>query len=213
MISSSHPATKQDTWVIEALRDLLPFAYSYPVKSPFTALELGGYDGVTHSNTLQLETVYGARCTLIEAVPYFFNKMKKNRPKAKCINAAIAGSPANLMRFYCNGEWSGLVRDMPEACIREHEARNSVELTVDVRPLSHYIEPCHFNYISLDTEGSEAAILEAWVRQGGTCDALTVEFNFDADRYYKLCRIAEKADLELVEVRGFDLCFLRKGLR
>ena len=43
-------------------------------------IELGGFDGITYSNTKLLEDHYGFTGILIEPSPINFNKMIKNRP-------------------------------------------------------------------------------------------------------------------------------------
>jgi FkbM family methyltransferase len=197
----SHPATRQDEWLLDVLGD----------KCNGTALEVGGYDGITHSNTLLVESL-GWKCTLIEAVPEFFEKMVKNRPLAECLNYAIGGPLWGSNRaMYVNGQYSGLTSTMSPGCLKGHQLRNSKRIKVNTHQLDWVVKQRHFNYMSLDTEGNEEEILMGWFRAGGSCDALTVEFNYDSDKYYRLLHLCDEHGMELDRVQGFDMFFLRKA--
>ena len=53
-------------------------------------LEIGGFDGITYSNTYALEKYFNFTGILIEPSPLSFKKMIKNRPKCLNINCAIS---------------------------------------------------------------------------------------------------------------------------
>ena len=59
-----------------------------------TFVELGGNDGVASSNTLFLEACAGWRGVLIEANPLSFEKLRKRRPAAVGIHAAVCPAAA-----------------------------------------------------------------------------------------------------------------------
>lgn len=200
----SHPATRQDEWVLEVFNN----------RDYGTALEVGAYDGVKNSNTKQLELV-GWDCTLIEAVPEFYKAAVKNRPNARCIQAVVSGRMAWAVpaTMYVNGEWSGLIHTMPISSVKGHSKRKSKKLSVKMRSLTSLIKRKHFNYISLDTEGNEVEILEDWFAAGRTCDALTVEFNYDQDKYYSLLHLCKQYGMSLERVQGWDMFFLREGFK
>jgi hypothetical protein len=198
MKSYSHPATRQDLWVLDTIGP-----------GHHTFVEVGGYDGVTHSNTLLLEEC-GWHGILIEGVPEFCDKMTANRHKfppgeTSCKEAVIGDGQPRYM--YVNGEWSGLIDYMSQTVITGHKERRSQVIQVDTVPLSKFTRGC--DYLSLDTEGSEYEILRQWFFDGGHCRALTVEFNYDADKFTLLCQLCEQYGMHLDEVRGFDLCFLK----
>lgn len=199
MKTYSHPATRQDLWLMEVFNGMCNG----------TALEIGGYDGITHSNTLLMEE-FGWRCTLIEAVPEFFVQMQNNRPKARCIRAAVDFAWRSHKTMYVNGEWSGITDTMSAGCLDGHHVRNSKRIQVETYPLTELIPERHFTYISLDTEGNELCILADWFRAGGTCDALTLEFNYDTEKYDRACLMCDQYGMTLDRVQGFDLFFLRK---
>lgn len=142
--SNSHPATKQDLWVLDKLPELQG-----------TFCELGAFDGLRHSNTLLLEK-YGWHGTLIEACSQYYELCKYNRPNAHCVHAAIGdGEPKTLV---VGSQYSGLIEYMPQAWIEEHHKRGNQIFIVDTEPLAAHI--LKVDYLSLDTEGSEYVILK-----------------------------------------------------
>jgi FkbM family methyltransferase len=54
-----------------------------------TFFEAGSNDGLNQSNTLFLARVHAWNGILVEPVPRLFERCKKNRPDAVCINAAL----------------------------------------------------------------------------------------------------------------------------
>jgi FkbM family methyltransferase len=58
--------------------------------------ELGAMNGVKYSNSLFFEKELGWSGHLIEPHPGMFDKLKKNRPKAKCYNYAITQTPGPI---------------------------------------------------------------------------------------------------------------------
>lgn len=191
----SHPITRQDEWLLEVFGAQRGWA-----------LEVGGYDGLTNSNTLLAERM-GWQCTLIEAVPKFYKQMKLNRPDSLCINEAVGRPGSELM--YVNGEWSGLKKTMSQGCADGHKLRQSEVIRVRPKPLHEVVDMIYYDYISLDTEGNEDQILEDWFEAGGGCKALTVAFNYDTDKYYRLLHLCAEHRLKLDRVQGFDMFFLR----
>ena len=99
---------------------------------------------------------------------------------------------------------------MDKEAIHEHQIRKNRSYYCQTERLIDLIGYDEVGYLSVDTEGSEYAILSDWLRQGGRAEAVTVEFNYDTKKMRRLCRLMDDYDMELDEVRGFDLCFLRK---
>jgi len=54
-----------------------------------TFLEVGGFDGVTYSNTKTLEDYFNFKGILVEPSPTSFSKLKQNRPNTKNYNLAL----------------------------------------------------------------------------------------------------------------------------
>lgn len=201
--SQSHPATKQDLWVLSVFGNLKPNG-SQVCSMGRTFCELGAFDGITHSNTKLLEN-YAWRGTLIEAHEPFHKLCAYNRPGAECIHAAIGdGSPKTLV---VGGQYTGLLECMPLEWQVEHHRRGNQIFTVETEPLINYVQKV--DYLSLDTEGGEYEILKNWLESGGQATAITVEFRYETELLHKLERLGNDHGYVLDEVRGFDLCLLK----
>jgi len=59
-------------------------------------VEVGAYDGVDQSNTLFFEKKLGWTGLLIEPIPSYFNKCKKNRPGNAVENCALSDSDGEI---------------------------------------------------------------------------------------------------------------------
>lgn len=84
-------------------------------------LEIGGGDGQYLSNTLILEAFFEWRGILVEPTSAF-ETMVKNRPKAMCVHAAIAGSCKTVRLFE--------ILDKGQAAINPVEAGSNTLLSV-----------------------------------------------------------------------------------
>lgn len=97
---------------------------------------------------------------------------------------------------------------MPQAWIEEHHRRGNQILTVETEPLINHITKV--DYLSLDTEGSEYEILKKWLEAGGQARVLTVEFRYETELLHKFERLGNDYGYVLDEVRGFDLCLIKR---
>lgn len=193
-MSYSHPITKQDLWVMDILGG-----------GPFEFLELGAYDGVTHSNTLLLEE-NGWMGTLIEGHHEHAEWCRKNRPNTKVIEAVIGDGREDYM--VVGGQYTGLISTMPADFMVEHDRRNNKTYPVKTVPLTS-LGIWHVDYFSLDTEGNEFEILKDWFEFGCFCELLTVEFRYDMSELKRLEWLCRDYGYRLDEVRGFDACFCK----
>jgi uncharacterized protein (DUF2249 family) len=106
----SQPATAQDQWVIEA---------SQGQRDGFF-VEIGGYDGLRHSNTLALEESFRWTGLLVEADPELFEQARVNRPNCRHLNVAVAHYKGQS-RFTKGGPWGGLTQFLLHGWKEEHE--------------------------------------------------------------------------------------------
>jgi hypothetical protein len=196
MKSYSHPATKQDLWVLERRA------------IPGTFIELGAYDGERHSNTKLLEQK-GWHGILVEGHQPFAALCQKNRPNTKVVNKFIGDGWKHKVAV--GGQYTGLLDKMPPEFAFEHERRENETYMADTVPLAEAVGIDPVNYLSLDTEGSEDEILAAWFKAGGKCELLTVEYRYDKALLNRLCWICGDSQMELVEMRGFDACFVNRA--
>lgn len=197
----SQPATAQDQWVVEA---------SQGQRDGFF-VEIGGYDGLRHSNTLALEESFRWTGLLVEADPELFDLSQKNRPNCRHLNVAVAHYKGQSW-FTKGGPWSGLTQFLPSGWKEEHERRRATEIWVNTTTLFDILDdkrvPEVVDYLSLDVEGIEVEVLrEFFHRPNRKIRFLTVEYLEDARTLMQLRRILEPNGYELVKTQGWDAFF------
>lgn len=140
------------------------------IKQP-SYLDIGSNEPFYISNTYLLYTK-GSKGVCVEPNPSLHKKFKKKRPRDICLNAGIAFNNETSADFYMfSGKASGLSTFSKEEAEFWEKTGNTVvgkhkiESVVKVRLLqineiiSQYFSP-HPNFISLDVEGLDLAILE-----------------------------------------------------
>lgn len=134
-------------------------------------LELGGFDGITYSNTKTLEDSLKFTGVLIEASPISFNKMCKTRPNCKNHNYAVSNIDKEYISFLGDDKAVGGLAHILENT-NQSSGRNWIdawnisreEIFVKVKKLSDILKDDNINYIdvfSLDVEGAELEVLES----------------------------------------------------
>lgn len=205
----SQPETEQDRWVLKTLRG----------KERGTFLEIGAYDGVFHSNTLCLERDFGWTGWLIEAVSDYAARASRVR-RAPVINCAI-GPEDSGQPFYVSEQWSGLVNYTRENLVAGHVTHQSPVVTVRTLPLSTLVHdlrmPPIVDYLSLDVEGAEFPILEAYFnpptgRPTTFFRCMTIEVGIYADQIQELCALLEPLGYRLDNIRAWDAYFIHPSL-
>jgi FkbM family methyltransferase len=186
--------------------------YACDMKSVGCYLEIGGADGITHSNTLALRDCLGWSGTLVEPDPGMFELLKAARGHSdRVIQAAISPNgnigDALLRRA---GQLSSLIGhegwDLHADTRNDHEVTASVNLVA----LTDLIKSIpRIDYFSLDVEGAELSIVESiqWseiIPPG----IITVEHNYRPSETEGLRRVlGENGYMELFR----DYEWLRKG--
>lgn len=172
-----HSQDGQDRFVHDLLR-----------KRDGVFIEFGALDGVLHSNSLFFEEQCGWTGLLIEANPVAFRALVRNR-SSRTVNAAIYDRTGMVEFEQISGGlygWSGIKNDIAP----EHRARidsmipPSARQTIEVPCLTldfvlSAAEIKHIDYLSMDTEGSELAILKVFPFEKYEIEIIGVEDNFD----------------------------------
>jgi FkbM family methyltransferase len=125
-------------------------------------VEIGGFDGLTFSNTKFFEDYLGFKGVLIEPT-HHFNAMKHNRPKCDCYNLAVAKEKGKV-KFLGDHATAGLVDCMTDSFKNAWHTK-SVEYEVDAEPFSDILKRSNIKYIDLltiDVEGAEQVVLETY---------------------------------------------------
>lgn len=182
----------QDLFVMWALDDMQGGRY----------VEIGGADGVTHSNTLALQRTLGWSGTLVEPDPQMFKVLKQTRGTVDTVRqAAIApdgGVGTGVLRRM--GQLSSLTGwegdDMHAEMRRSSSDLVSVEL-IDIHSVLALTG--RIDYLSLDVEGAELDIIEGidWTRVEAP-RVITVEHNFrEAQRLKMLGLLSQRGYREV----------------
>jgi FkbM family methyltransferase len=149
-------------------------------------VEFGAMDGVYASNTVLLETVYGWSGILAEPARCWHNALPNNR---RCLidYRAVARESAQELRFKETDiqlGFSGLTdyfeaTEMHTANRLRSSGSEYMVTTVSLNDLlNQHHAPKVIDYVSMDTEGSELAILEGFDFSQHRVNLWTIEHNY-----------------------------------
>ena len=151
-------------------------------------VEFSALDGLLDSNSLHFEEEKGWNGLLIEANPATFGKLKRNRPGAKLCNAAIFDRNGVVQFEQIEGGlygWSGIKETMEpqhtERIIAKVPPAYRNTISVPCRTLDDVLGEFgirHMDYLSIDVEGAELALLKVFPFTRYSIDLLGVEDNF-----------------------------------
>ena len=152
-------------------------------------VDIGAGDGITLSNTYYFERNLGWTGICFEPNPSAYEKLRQNR-KCLCINGAVSDRRGNA-RFLKIEGYSEMLSGLVEKYDSMHMARIEKELTTYGGTKREIMVPCynlnetlaqngvsHVDYMSLDTEGSEFAILKSLDFQQVAYRTIGVENNY-----------------------------------
>jgi len=164
-------------------------------------VEFGATDGVLLSNSWLLEKHFGWRGICAEPNPKLFERLQQNR-SCTLSPACVYRTSGERMRFVLADAYGGLEELAGEdQHVDKRNAYASVGDVIEVNTISlmdlldQQGAPAVIDYLSIDTEGSELAILEGidWSRYQFRC--ITVEHNFTEQR---------KGIQALLEAQGYQ---------
>ena len=188
-----HSESGQDQWLEENIfKGLTGGVYA----------EAGALDGILHSNTLFFEKERGWNGVLVEANPALVPTLRANRPYADVFGCALGAKKGTADFEAVVGGlvgWSGLVDHIEP----QHRQRMDERIPqayrgvtkVEVRTLADVLDEADVrfvDYLSLDLEGAELAVLEKFPFDVFHIDMIGVEDNF-----------GNKALAELLSHRGY----------
>lgn len=168
----------QDIWVLERS--------NYKRNGFF--VEFGATDGVSLNNTWLLETEFGWSGICAEPNPNFFAKLEKNR-RCTVSDACIYATSGEVVEFILADVYGGIAdfaasddhTDKRMAYKAEGEVLYLETVSLDDFLTAHNA-PREIDYMSIDTEGSELAILSAFPFEKWQIRLLTIEHNFTPAR-------------------------------
>lgn len=164
--------------------------------------DIGGYDGVTGSNTLFFELFRDWAGVLVEPAPTQFRRAQSVR-RCDCLPYAVAGEPGQLEFMEVTSgftQMSGFLADYkPDLLeqVRKDPRHAEVIHTLDAKPLGDILSEAQLgeiDFLSLDVEGAEMAILESF------------DFNAFDVNFWSIENNGGHADLpKLMNAKGYDL--------
>ena len=149
-------------------------------------VEFGTMDGKFASNTYTLEKELGWTGILAEPGKKFHDALARHR-KCSIDHRAVTDHTGDTLRFQemsTDEGMSGLVDFFDEKEMHFRRRSKTPSIFYDVNTVSlldllaDYHAPQHIDYMSIDTEGSEPAILEAFDFDRYQIDIFTVEHNY-----------------------------------
>jgi len=127
-------------------------------------VELGGRDGLLHSNTRFYEECLGWKGAMLEAKPGEYASLCRNRPEVASFNMAAGCQEVKKMDFVGNsGSGSSGLADFMTAEHRQKWNKGGTTSTVDCGPLDDALAARgirEVDLLSLDVEGAEFHVLK-----------------------------------------------------
>jgi len=183
--------------VSQAGQDLFALAY-YPKRRGGFFVEFGAADGKKFSNTYMLEKDFAWTGILAEPVKEFHEMLHRQRTCAISKNAVWANSTDSLTINVCKNMLFSSIAGATQSSVDPENSRVVSSYAVPCISLNDLLEangaPAIIDYLSIDVEGSELRVLEAFDFSRYLIRVITVEHNYSTDR---------KAINELLSKQGF----------
>lgn len=161
----------------------------FPNKKNGVIIDIGAYDGVRFSNSLVFKQL-GWKCICIEPLPHVFAELKKNRPDCICIQGCISDKE-DIDQFLAIKGGCEMLSGLTSTYDPRHIQRAYYEIaqnraSYQIIPVQCYkLETLlnaygitHIDILSLDTEGSEHAILKSIDFDRFSIDVICIEDNY-----------------------------------
>ncbi len=178
-------------------------------------VDIGGYDGVTGSNSLFFEVFRGWSGVLVEPSPTQLRLAEQVR-RCPCLGYAVAGvaGSAEFMEVTSGfTQMSGFLdsydRDLL-ARVRGDARHKEVVHTLDTKPLAEILTArgiSRIDYLSLDVEGGEMDILQSFPFDDFDIELWSIENNSQSSEMPELMR---DRGFDLIEFSGVDDLFRKR---
>ena len=184
-------------------------------------VEFGAMDGVLASNTLVLERDHHWQGIIAEPGRCFHHALGRNR---SCIidHRAVTGHTGDMVKFKQVDRQPGLstlVEHIDSDMHAENRSTspgdvymvNTVSL-VDL--LEQHESPHHIDYISIDVEGGEVAVLENFDFDTYHVDLWTIEHNFQIHPRQRVFEIMTNNGFQrlMTDMSGYDDWYIHKDI-
>ena len=177
-------------------------------------VEIGGYDGVTGSNSLFFEMMRGWSGLLVEPSPALHAQAEQAR-RCPCLCLAVAGTEGEAAFLDVQDgltQMGGLVDSYDpktRTAVETDPRHKGAVIRVPTRPLAGILDEhglTEIDYISLDVEGGEMAVLSAFPFAKYRITAWTIENNSGGK---EIPELMQAKGYRLAEALGVDDVYLR----
>lgn len=197
--------------------------YIHRMKTHGTFLEFGATNGVELSNSLMLENEFDWTGVLAEPSPQWHPDLENNRPNAVVLDSCIFTETGEKLDFFVSN--AGMLSTLDE--FRESDAltmpgntkaRNEAGYHCEVETIAlndvmeRFFSGKSVDYMSVDTEGSEFAILQRFNFKKYAPKVVTVEHNFSQSQKKLDTLFRENGYIRCFEkFTQFDAWYVLKG--
>jgi FkbM family methyltransferase len=203
-ISFIHPLLyRRSLYIGQGAQDFWVFGEAFNQTLGGYFLDIGAYDGVTHSNTFLLESRYGWQGLCIEANPSSFKRLVANR-KCTCIQACLDQESGKSISFNLDDMSSTIIADGSEASGENHISLKTQSLQ-DL--LQQYKAPRIIDYCSVDIEGAEDRLFNGIDLDHYTFRTMTIERPSPAIRE----KLFDKGYILVREIPRLDVFFVHES--
>lgn len=180
--------------------------------------EIGAFDGVLHSNSYFLETEQGWKGVAVEPNPELFAKLQQNRT-AICLEKAVYRESGRVLDFVASQE-IGTLQEYADSdgyawhrrlAVAENGLIQVETVTFNEIAAMGDFALTGFDYVSLDTEGSELDILRSIDLARHRIPLFTIEHNFVEPRRDEIRLLLAQAGYDRLNV-GFDDWYFHRQL-
>lgn len=150
-------------------------------------VDFGATNGLEGNNTMLLEKQYGWNGILVEPARVWHGELEKNR---HCVidRRCVWKETGKIIEFWeTDAAVLSTAKEFAQSDLH-HRSRLQPKDSYTVETVSlndlltEHKAPKHIDYLSIDTEGSEFAILEAFDFSARTFEVITCEHNFSDNR-------------------------------
>ena len=202
------------TFMSQAGQDVVVDRY-FKQKTGGTFVDVGGYDGVTGSNTVFLEKWRGWTGVLVEPVATNLERAKATR-SCPCLGYAVAdeeGTAEFITVTEGFTQMSGLSGSYDEAMlkrVRENPRHKEATIEVPTKPLTAILEEAgieHPDFISLDIEGGELAALHSFPFADHMVGIWSIENNNGS---LEIMELMKSHNYDLIDFCGPDEMYVQR---
>lgn len=177
-------------------------------------VDIGAHDGISLSNSYLLEREFGWKGICVEPIPKIYERLKKNRKETTTtVNKGVYNTDGTILDFLLDSEtmFSGISEDVDMKKLSKYEKINIETITLN-KLLKDSNAPSFIEYLSLDTEGSEYKILEAFDFSKYRFGLIHLEHNYIEGNRKKIRDLLTSKGYKYLRENNFDDEYVHESL-